>query len=301
MDGYFKMIKTKKRLCIYHNDNDGKLAGAMVKYKFPETELIEVGYNDYREKLNFLLNYVELPCYDEIFILDFSLDQHEMERLINNYTVIWCDHHKSAKEELEEIWNNPEIKGLRSLDKCGAMLTWNYFGNESFEELKLVDDYDRGILQYGEKTHHFIELNKEWTIKQWIECIKKTGTGVMSKYLSEGKSLFNLKLQRIEQVIKKGLPLSFKGGKALLVNNSNTMDGALLGNKICELGYDIAIKFEFNKDKIIFGLNSIGELDVSKIAKEYGGGGHKNASGFILSPHDFSKFLKHHLKEEEFK
>jgi nanoRNase/pAp phosphatase (c-di-AMP/oligoRNAs hydrolase) len=34
----------------------------------------------------------------------------------------------------------------------------------------------------------------------------------------------------------------------------------------------------------VFSLRSIGDFDVSEIAKQYGGGGHKNASGFRL-PH----------------
>lgn len=284
------MENKKNTLCIHHNDSDGRLAGAMVKYKYPNVELIEVGYNDYKDKLQFLFSY-KSPSYDKVFIIDFSMELCEMQTLIDNYIVIWCDHHKSAKEKLEKIWDDIEIKGIRDLSKCGAMLTWYYFGNESFEELKLVDDYDRWIFQYGDKTHYFTEISKEWTINKWIEVIKITGTGMMNGYLFEGEKLYDLKLKRIERIIKKGFPVTFNGYKSFIVNNSNTMDGALLGNKICELGYDIAIKFEFNKDKVIFGLNSIGELDVSSIAKEYGGGGHKNASGFMLSIPEFIDFL----------
>ena len=294
------MIK-EKILCIHHLDADGKLAGAIVKREHPEAELIEVDYKDYKKKLKFILEADKPLEYDTIFILDFSLEKADMEKLIKSYKLIWCDHHKSSIEKLGEIWNDKTIEGKRSTDMCGAMLTWHYFGHKrDFEELKLVDDYDRWIHKLGEKTHWFAEVNDNWDIEKWVEVIAGSGTGFgtasLDSYLAQGKQLFELKLKRIEKTIKKGRPITFHGRKAFLVNNTITMDGALLGSQVCKNGYEVAIKFEFNNDIVLFGLNSIGDIDVSVIAKTYGGGGHKNASGFHLPIKEAFKILNEGLE-----
>ncbi len=298
-----KVRKMKEKiLCIHHNDSDGKLAAAIVKRhclrEHIDHDIIEVGYNDYKEKLDFVLNEEKVPIYNKVYILDFSMGEREMHIFLKYYTVIWCDHHKTAMEKLPKLWKDSALAGIRNMDKCGAMLTWEYFSQvgESFEELRLVDDYDRWQHKLGDDSHWFAELNKNWSVEQWVDVINKTSTGKMISYLEKGKFLFELKLKRIEETMKKGIPVIFNEKKSFIVNNTNTMDGSLLGNKICEQGYDIAIKFEFVKEKVIFGLNSIGELDVSLIAKRYGGGGHKNASGFVILIEQFSHFFDSEFK-----
>jgi oligoribonuclease NrnB/cAMP/cGMP phosphodiesterase (DHH superfamily) len=62
-----------------------------------------------------------------------------------------------------------------------------------------------------------------------------------------------------------------------------------------ELGSKILEKFEnINYVMLIYdggvALRSVGDFDVSEIAKQYGGGGHKNAAGFIHN--EWYKFLK---------
>jgi len=57
-----------------------------------------------------------------------------------------------------------------------------------------------------------------------------------------------------------------------------------------EVGHELCLKGLFTKlfsayyfdrnNKRQWGLRSIGDFDVSEIAKKYGGGGHRNAAGF---------------------
>jgi oligoribonuclease NrnB/cAMP/cGMP phosphodiesterase (DHH superfamily) len=61
-----------------------------------------------------------------------------------------------------------------------------------------------------------------------------------------------------------------------------------------ELGSKILEKFEnINYVMLIYdggiALRSVGDFDVSEIAKKYGGGGHKNAAGFLND--EWYKFL----------
>ena len=45
--------------------------------------------------------------------------------------------------------------------------------------------------------------------------------------------------------------------------------------------------YDGSKKKWIFGLRSLGELNVGKIAVTFGGGGHVNAAGFSLTHNPF--------------
>ena len=60
-----------------------------------------------------------------------------------------------------------------------------------------------------------------------------------------------------------------------------------------QIGHEIAKRAAFGKQwglvyrvegaEVFATIYSIGDLDISKVALEYGGGGHKNASGFHVS------------------
>ena len=57
-------------------------------------------------------------------------------------------------------------------------------------------------------------------------------------------------------------------------------------------GYDGCACFHYANDKWNFSLyNDNGEVDCSVIAKQYGGGGHHGASGFILNNEEFLKLI----------
>ena len=79
------------------------------------------------------------------------------------------------------------------------------------------------------------------------------------------------------------------------ITNSNH-DISDLGNYIAKQGYDIGIIWFEVSNKIVVSFRSIGDIDVSKIASSWGGGGHKNASGIQLkSLKELNSFIKNLL------
>jgi nanoRNase/pAp phosphatase (c-di-AMP/oligoRNAs hydrolase) len=58
-----------------------------------------------------------------------------------------------------------------------------------------------------------------------------------------------------------------------------------IGNQLCTLYPEspFSVVFFETEGRKIFSLRSVGEFDVSLIAKQHGGGGHKNAAGFVVS------------------
>ena len=77
----------------------------------------------------------------------------------NSKIFCWVDHHKSAMEKNPELWNSDEIDGLRSLEKSGCELTWEWFSphEPAPEVVQLVGDYDTWTFKYGDRTKAFGE------------------------------------------------------------------------------------------------------------------------------------------------
>ena len=70
------------------------------------------------------------------------------------------------------------------------------------------------------------------------------------------------------------------GLRALCIN-TNFMSSETMMTKFDSSKHDIMIGFAYNGNNWGVSLRSVGDkVDVSQIAKERGGGGHKNASGF---------------------
>ena len=82
----------------------------------------------------------------------------------------------------------------------------------------------------------------------------------------------------IEQLIKDADKAVFNGYKTLVVNSPiwNSEIGHILADKLPPIGI---IWFQRN-GRICVSLRSNGKVDVSELAKRYGGGGHKAAAGF---------------------
>jgi uncharacterized protein len=104
--------------CFYHqSDFDGQCSAAIVRYAFPECELIPITHGD-----SFPFDTIQAG--ETIYMVDFCLPIELMVRLSQVSELIWIDHHKSAVEEAEEIGFSP--KGLRRIGQAACELTWQF-------------------------------------------------------------------------------------------------------------------------------------------------------------------------------
>ena len=90
-------------------------------------------------------------------------------------------------------------------------------------------------------------------------------------------------------ISKKGFETIFEGYKAFALNlglcNSEYFKSVDNGT------YDLLMPFSFDGDEWIISLYSR-NIDVSEIAKKYGGGGHKGAAGFHCKELPFKKYIE---------
>lgn len=277
---------------FHHNDMDGRCAGAIIAFE-------EKNYNsnDFFE-----CNYInELPfdkvCQGEkVYLVDYSFTEFtvwQLRKLIEEKEceVIWCDHHDSSISLIrdENSWlhqNIDKIKGIRSTDYCGAVLTWLYFGhNEIPMFLKFVDDYDCWKNKLQPETDYFklsVDAQKDWATGDFWRGLLK-GDIDLQELLEQGKAIKAYVMSDLTRYRK-----SYGYESVIQISDTETlpcfvvnrrMNSWIFGELINK--YPVVSAWTFDGVRYLYSLYSTNpEVDCSKIAERFGGGGHKGAAGF---------------------
>lgn len=271
--------------CFYHNDMDGKCAGAIV-YKFykldrdyteetcEECEFISINYKD-----DFPFDTIK-PC-ETIVIVDFSLQKlGDFEKLLEiTDNVIWIDHHKTAIEK----YGNLNLRGIREVGTAGCELTWRFFypNTPIPEVVKLLGDYDIWAFKFGNTTNQLqtgirlYDTNPE--SDNWLRWLD-TGYRPQEE-IEAGEIVLKYRNNYYTDLIKSwSFFTEFEGYKVVACNAGSA--SSQLFDSVSE-DYDIMMPFVFDGKQWTVSLYTTKpEIDVSEIAKKYGGGGHKKAAGF---------------------
>lgn len=251
-----------------------------------------------------------------VFVLDFSFPMTVMNEIANKCKrLIWLDHHDSAFDQWGVpvgYYESPEYKFYIKLDKSksGAMLAWEFFQNASNVPvfIRHLDDYDRWQFKL-EKTKAFNKALwslQPWTFEQWnslFEWSIRTGqnSAKMDQMYLEGDAMLRAHNQNVAAVVggsQRPCVIVCAGDEGLQDGNTVlpldreyvglaapspihlTSD---VGNELARLSGSYGLCWNINKKgKVVCGLRSFGDYDVSKIAQKFGGGGHKNAAGFEI-------------------
>jgi oligoribonuclease NrnB/cAMP/cGMP phosphodiesterase (DHH superfamily) len=206
-----------------------------------------------------------------------------MERIDSLAELIWIDHHVTALTDLQSL---NDIQGTRALDEAACVLTWNtFFPDESVPKAVLyVGDRDIWRHEYpqtrsfGEGLYH--ENTDPDNDQVWITLLDDDHNS-LNELISRGDILYKARIKRSERLISsKGFELDFEGYSTLVLNTSGTGD---LGEIIRQQGYEIGYCYSEaaqNGEIVTFVTLYSDSVDVSKIARKFGGGGHKAAAGF---------------------
>jgi len=225
----------------------------------------------------------------KVIMVDFSYKYDvllEMAEKATQLTII--DHHESAKRELEKF-ESRHVSGIHcpyhikfDNDKSGALLAWEYFHSKKPPHLiYLIQDRDLWRFEYSNTRPVMMavyiypfEFDVWDNLMQidYMKTLEHDGAVLQKKYDTD--------LERVLAQTTRTIEL--RGYKIPLANvppmfTSDAGNKLAVGNPFAALYYDTA-------DWRIFGLrsdrNSPNSIDVSVIAVELGGGGHKHASGF---------------------
>ena len=280
-----------KILCIYHaNCADGFGAAWAVRHALGDAVEFYPGF------------YGKAPpdvAGRDVVLVDFSYKRaalDEMTRAAKSLLVL--DHHKTAAEDLAglmkpppwNIWREAAINGQLSLalrvvaqldmERSGAGLAWDYFHPDEARPALIDTIEDRDLWRFKLPQTREIQaaiFSYPYDFGAWdalmqipVEILVTEGAAIERKHHKD--------IAELVAVTKRTMMI---GGYAVpaasLPYTPLTSDAGHLMAK----GERFAACYWDTADHRIFSLRSTDDgLDVSEIAKSYGGGGHKHAAGF---------------------
>lgn len=217
----------------------------------------------------------------EVYFLDTGFREEVMKRLVGqNKKVVFIDHHITRKDYVKFI---PE--GSFDIDSSAAVLSWKYFhpGKKVPKLLKYAEDYDlwRFKMPKSREVASFIDLYPK-DFKTWSRlAMEFENPEMLKKYVDEGKTILQYQERIVSDLAQNGEEVVFENKKAMAINSPVFISE--IGEYIREVRkIPLAIIWYKNNAVISVSLRSSEEVDCSKIALKYGGGGHPRSSGFSL-------------------
>jgi len=203
--------------------------------------------------------------------------------------VVVLDHHLSS---LERYRGEPDLErearrgGHRivfDLSHSGAVLAWSGFHGdvEPPELLRYVEDQDlwNWKLPDSEAVNAAIASYAR-DFETWSELAKRP----IDELAAEGAPLVRAHRVEVERLMTTAHPIAVGTERIEAVNTTHNRSA---------VGHELAKRAAFRKSwgcvyrvvgrRVDASLYSIGDLDVSRVAQRYGGGGHRNAAGFSVS------------------
>lgn len=268
---------SEKLLCLYHNDMDGRCSAAIVRRRFAgRVTLHAIDYGD-------PIPWEQIEGVKGVLLVDFSLPKAAMLKIDAMTSLTWIDHHKTALSDLGDL---SHVQGLRALDRAACVLTWQvYFPDEELPRcVAYIGDRDIWAHVY-EETRPFSEgIFHENTYpmndKLWSPLLDDNVQAV-DELIVRGKVLYKAAVTSAKRLIAaRGFAITFEGQPTLALNTPGTGDlGELIRQQGYTIGYCYSEKEQNGKLTTSVTLYS-DRVDVSVIAKKFGGGGHPGASGF---------------------
>lgn len=266
-------------ICIYHGScADGFGAAWVVRKALGDIEFFHGKYQE--------------PPPDvtgkDVVMVDFSYKRPvllEMAAKANSILII--DHHKTAAEDLVDLPANVTAKF--DMGHSGAMMAWDHFfpGQEPPPLLLHIEDRDlwRFALPHTREIQASV-FSYPYDFKVWDQLMTRS----LCDLWAEGSAIERKHFKDIKELLGVTTREMLIGGYRVPIAN---LPHTLVSDAAHELakGRPFAGCYWDTPDGRVFGLRSNDEgVDVSAVAKQYGGGGHRNASGFRVSFVDAQAF-----------
>lgn len=262
-----------KPLCIYHgNCADG--FGAAWVFKTQADREFDFHAGVYQN---------EPPNVEgrDVYLVDFSYKRAVVEQIRERASrVVLIDHHKTAIEDLQPLIDSKAIEALVDLNHSGAMLAWQWFHGPHMEAPALLKHIeDRDLWRFALAHTREIQANVfsyPYDFSVWDDLMNRP----VEQLVAEGQAIERKHFKDIEELTKVVTREFTIGGHTVPVANLPYTLTSDAGHLLAK-GKPFAGCYWDTPDGRVFSLRSTEEgLDVSAIAKAYGGGGHRNASGF---------------------
>lgn len=274
-----------KTLCIYHaNCADGFGAAWVVRKALGA------------ENVDFVAGHYGQPAPDvegrDVIIVDFSYP-YELLVLLGHQarSILIIDHHKTAAEALARLqpappkfaeWRTSELRvgTVFDMQRSGAGLTWDYLIPDEPRPRLINHIEDRDLWRFalpGTKEIMAAVFSYAQDFDQWDGLMKRLSLELRD----DGHAILRAHDKNVADLLTNARRLTIGGHDVPALNCPHFM--ASDAGHILAQGEPFAACYSDTPKGRVFSLRSLPEgLDVSEIAKQYGGGGHRNAAGFTV-------------------
>lgn len=279
---------------VYHNGcQDGLTSLGIALYHFVRNQNIP------QDDINIVAGvYQTEPDYSllvgrNVLIVDFSYPLATLEKVLDvANSVLILDHHISAYDALKD-YSHAKLEYIYDVNQCGALITWKRFfiHDNPPEFLKCVNDRDLWLKKIVESEYFSLALTvKHYDQAQFArlvfalidESYQNSELPLFHSLLASGKSYQDYRNTLIKMLAKNAYSVTLPDGIKALKCNAPLALASDLGAYLAESINSVAWIYEehefFTQHSMRVATNC--DFDCSQFAKQYGGGGHKKASGW---------------------
>lgn len=259
-------------MCIYHgNCADGFGAAWVVRKALGDIEFVAGKYQEAPPDVTG----------KDVVMVDFSYKRETLLEMASSaHSILILDHHKTAKEDLIDLPINVICKF--DMNRSGAMLTWDHFFPSETPPALLLHIEDRDLWRFALQNTRQIQANVfsyPYDFQVWDSLMAMAPSALAS----DGEAIERKHFKDIKELIGVTAREMLIGGHRVPVANLPYTMSSDAGHELAK-GRPFAACYWDTPDGRVFSLRSSDAgVDVSDVAKLYGGGGHRNASGFRLN------------------
>lgn len=321
------MTKERNILVYHHNDLDGYGAAAAVCYGMKLHASKDVKLNFEFRSISFpttwetfVNDYTEPREFQDIVIVDYSFTVNNINILKDlvdyvGYTancVYWIDHHITSVDAKKMLprYDVDTFKCVSyvNVNRSGAWLAYEYFTEMDDDDIynervpmiiRYIDDHDRWIHSYQSSAL----FNDAWFCTPELKepasdewgALFNSDTKYLEALVEKGKIINQYREMLYEQHRKFAFEVKIKGFEeytAIALNDRG--NSKCFGDYVKQ--YDIAVLFHINRPGEVAmsfycdpEILAVKDINVSKIAMQYGGGGHPGAAGCSMSQEQFNE------------
>lgn len=217
----------------------------------------------------------------DVAIVDFSYKRPVMCDIARQAaSVLVLDHHKTAEADLAGLQDEcPNVKVHFDMARSGAVMAWQYFHPDPDGLVPLFFQYLQDRDLWTKKLPHVDEFTA--ALRSYPQDFATWNSLDVNTLIDEGIAIQRYYRKLIEDHKKHAYRRNIGGHVVPVVNASLFMSSELAG-ELAE-GEPFAAVYVESNGFVTWSLRSRENgLDVSEIAKQFGGGGHKHAAGFRI-------------------
>ncbi|XP_058090526.1 uncharacterized protein LOC131236960 isoform X3 [Magnolia sinica] len=237
-----------------------------------------------------------LDEFDDVYMLDFVGPPCFVREISSKVrSVIILDHHKTALETLRETTSiGKNVTKIIDMERSGATIAYDFFKEKLLGRTIGADNHIGGDVVSASCG----QLVPESELERVNRLFKYIEDGDLWRWALPDSKAFSsgMKDLNVDFNARLNVTLFDQAVNADSVSNLRSELGHQLADKSHNLqlrgiGAVVYMVPELENNQLLkISLRSVGNEDTTPISQKYGGGGHQNASSFMLSSAEFEKW-----------